>query len=317
MVRKFEGYLKPVTRNVIEQFLRGFETQDIGVALKLLQHVDYYSNDRTSQLIRPLAKKIKAKTNTKLENVFFSPTDFSSGSSTDLIIRKLRNDLRLEDDKFAPMFIRHVQDLSNFAITEKDQIENLKAQINAIENRHDYSESNTRYKEQIRGLQLQISDLEVQQIKSTAKTIVFVDDFIGSGKSIVDFWDTVSPYYNEDHQYYLAVLVAHKQGIENIKANTPIEIICATNPLPYSKKVFHADNTDFDENEKNVLKKYCDKMKFSQENRYGYRNTQSLVIFYERASNNILPILYSRKNKWPAPFPRNRFPPDHEELNET
>ncbi len=314
LVKKFEGYLKPVNQTAIIQFLKAFESEHSPTGLKLLENVDYYSNDKTSKLILPLIRAIKKKTNNTLDNVYFCPTDESSGSSTDTIIRKLRNELRLEDKTYDFMFIKNFSSLVDFSVNIEDKIYSIQGQISAIENLPDIASEMDGRKITIEQLNLEIGDLEIERIQSEEKNIIFVDDFIGSGASFVDFWEDIGPMYNEKHHYYLASLVAHKQGIEHIKANTPLDIIVATKPIPYTKKIFHDKNKIFKKEEKKIIKKYCDDMGFSKKHRYGFNNTQSLVVFYERSSNNILPILYSRKNGWPAPFPRNRFPPDEEDL---
>jgi len=252
---KFVGYLKPVSASKIEKFLRQFKKEDMPAALKLLENIDYYDNDRTSQLTNQLGRLIKNRTNNDLDQVYFCPTDSSSGSSTDMIIRKLRNELRLDAGIHNDKFIRP-SELGDFALDDEP------------------------------------------------KTIVFVDDFIGSGRSFLGFWGRISAGYNDIHNYFLATVVAHQQGIKLIRKNSPIKIITSMEPIPNSEKIFSIANKEFSKDEKEILKKYCEFVETRDHFKYGFDNTQSSVIFYERSSNNILPILYSRKNGWFPLFPR-------------
>ncbi len=256
--KNFIGYFKTVNANRIVQFLNQFELQHMPIALKLLENVDYYDIDTTSQLVTLLGTRIKKKTNRDVKNVYFCPMGESSGSSTDSILRRLRNEMRLDHPKYNRQFIR-------------------------------------------------ISDLKDYALETEQKYIVFVDDYAGSGKSFLDFWGRIGTWYNENHTYYLGLLVCSQHAVDNIENNTPVKIISTKNPSPKSEKVLDDENTLFSDSEKEILKQYCKKLYDSDLMQFGFRNTQSMIIFYERSSNNILPILYSRKNDWFPLFPRTRF----------
>jgi len=138
------------------------------------------------------------------------------------------------------------------------------------------------------------------------RTVVFVDDMIGSGKTVTDFWLNVRQNPNPNNQYYVATLLGYQSSIQHIETEEPdLQVITAEAPMPESAKIFHSSNTDFTNNEKEILKRYCRNVSSSEENAYGFRDTQSMVVFYTRAPNNALPILYSKRNGWFPLFPRD------------
>lgn len=299
---KFEGYLVRVTQKRIKDYLCQFELEDKRTGLKLLQKIDYYSNEKISRLAKQLGGKLKRITNRRFDDVCFCPTDPSSGSSTDTIIRKLRNSMGMEHEKYDEKFIR-VSDLGSLAPDPEVDIANIREQIDHIRNLSDDDISESERNSQIADLTDRMTVLQNNSGQSFPKTIVFVDDFIGSGRSFRGFWQRIGTFYNENHRYVLAALIAHQQGIDSITAETPIQVI-TTKPIPTQAKIFHNRNTTFTKNEKNILKKYCNGMGSKPADRYGFGDTQSLVVIYERISNNTLPILHAKTENWTPLFPR-------------
>jgi len=300
---EFEGYQTRITVSRIEQFLRLFDKEDMHAGLALLQYVDYYSNDKTTKLVKKLGKKIRQKTNNNLVSVYFCPADDSTGSSTYTILKKLRNSLGLGNRSYKKKFI-DTNKLEEIAIDLESKVAHLQNQIDAIENLPPANQIYANPQAQIEILQSKIETLKVNPELTEKKTIVFVDDFIGSGTSFTTFLGGLSSWYNASYKYYLATLVAHEQGISKI-TELPIEVIVATDPIPESRKIFDEGNTFFTPQQKKILQNYCDKLSLPKLFRYGYDNTQSNVIFYERSSNNILPILNEKKVNWLYPlFPR-------------
>lgn len=152
---------------------------------------------------------------------------------------------------------------------------------------------------------INFSDLETLSTEQQHKTIFFVDDFIGSGDTIIQSWGRVQIWENDNHIYFVGALVAYQDAIERIEEETGhhFEIVAPTK-LPITSRAFHNNNTVFTEEEKKILKKYCEILPNKKEHRYGHRNGQSLVIFSEMAPNNALPILHQKSDKWIPLFPR-------------
>lgn len=152
---------------------------------------------------------------------------------------------------------------------------------------------------------IKFSDFESLSENTNNLSIFFVDDFIGSGDTIISSWGRVQIYENENHSYYVGVLVAYTDAIQRIEEETAyhFEIVSARELAP-TMRIFNPNNTLFTEEEKQILKKYCEILPNKKEHRYGHRDGQSLVIFSEMAPNNSLPILHQRSDDWIPLFPR-------------
>ncbi len=138
-------------------------------------------------------------------------------------------------------------------------------------------------------------------------TVFFVDDFIGSGQSVIEQWGTLQHYENRrKHTYYYAVLVAYREAIDEIHKQTfgHFEILTA-NQLSDKDRTFNSKNKTFTKEEKELLMGYCERVSNSREHRYGHNNTQSLVVFQDGAPNNAIPILTQDTNGWYPLFPRH------------
>ena len=303
LCEKFEGYMIPITKDRIKDYLCQFELNDKAAGLKLLQKVDYYSNARVSSLVNELGMKLRELTNQNFNNVYFCPTNHSSGSSADTIIRKLRNFLQLGNRRYDSKFI-YISDLGQIIENIVVKISLLEDEIQRIESLPDDAISKTVRRQQISELKSEIEDLECERIRSPPKTIIFVDDYVGSGNSFKEFWYNIGTLLNENCKFIFAVLIAHQQGKESIEDELPIKLIMPTMPIPHNNKIFHNENPMFTEDEKITIKKYCDSLGLPDRIKYGFMNTQAMVVIYERTPNNTLPILHARTKKWEPLFPR-------------
>jgi len=149
-----------------------------------------------------------------------------------------------------------------------------------------------------------LRDLMDLENNNEHKIIIFVDDFIGSGSTVNRLWNIMQNWHNDSHDYYIGVILGYKSIMDQIEEDYPFTIISAEEPLLENSRVFHSTNSTFTNKEKNILKQYCRKIEPRTEYRYGYYNTQSLVIFYENTPNNTIPILHHMTKKWHPLFPR-------------
>lgn len=136
------------------------------------------------------------------------------------------------------------------------------------------------------------------------KHVVFFDDFVGSGSTIERLWAISDRWYSGTHRYYLGIMAGYASKIRQIEDTTPMRVICAES-IPEEKRVFHENNADFSSQEKRILKKYCKRVDPRPDYVYGYLNTQSLVVFYDNAPNNAIPILHHATDAWKPIFPRS------------
>ena len=156
------------------------------------------------------------------------------------------------------------------------------------------------------GMLTSIYDLAQLTDDSDHKLIVLLDHFIGTGDSIIKKWGYVRQWQNDNHEYVVVVLVAYKDAVERIRDEIdPGLDIMPGIELPSRARAFHSDNHDFSDIEKDTIQQYCKMVEHEQIHQYGYKNSQSLVIFYDRAPNNALPILHKKEqNIWTPLFPR-------------
>jgi hypothetical protein len=86
--------------------------------------------------------------------------------------------------------------------------------------------------------------------------VVFLDDFIGTGKTISDYWNQIlGQYVRPDHPTFLGTTVACVSGIDRIRNETPL----------VTTSVHHVQNTHllflselFTEVERYTIRNYCD-----------------------------------------------------------
>ena len=148
---------------------------------------------------------------------------------------------------------------------------------------------------------INFTELEKWENYKDKRTIIFLDDFIGSGTQIGNLWITFQNYCNHNHNYYVGVLLGFEDKIDIIQNETPFEIISVVT-LCENDRIFDNSNAHFDKKEKVILKQYCRNADPRKEFRYGYKDTESMIIFYDHAPNNSIPILHHKSEKWLHPL---------------
>jgi len=150
-----------------------------------------------------------------------------------------------------------------------------------------------------------VFDLQKLSNDTETKQIFFIDHFSGSGNTILRTWGGIRQWENDNHKYFVGLLVAYDDVIETIESesNSVLQVICPQ-ILPAISRAFHPDNHTFSESEKLIIQEYCIRVEPSSQHRFGHNNSQSLIIFHNRASNNAIPILHKSTNNWTPLFPR-------------
>lgn len=142
--------------------------------------------------------------------------------------------------------------------------------------------------------------------------ILFIDDFMGTGNKAVVLWngekeneEKTRPGLQEivptNAKCYLGVIIAYEAGLQKIQGETPISV------LPWQiftekDRVLSKDSTLFNEEEKRLIRDYCNRTGCSFPT--GYGDTQSLVVFEHNCPNDSLPILWCESSSWKGLFPR-------------
>lgn len=129
----------------------------------------------------------------------------------------------------------------------------------------------------------------------------FMEDFIGTGDSTFKIWEKVSDYVPSDKNLFLLVITGHQEAINRIEANLPLKVL-SNRAIHDDTKIFSDLNTLFSRDEKTKIREYCQRAGSEPE---GYGKSQSNVVFYYRAPDNIISILRSNNPNWKGLFIRN------------
>jgi hypothetical protein len=149
-----------------------------------------------------------------------------------------------------------------------------------------------------------------------AVNIVFIDDFLGTGKTACDFWDKKVLAIKElcpQTKFYFIALIALQRAIERVKSHTGLDVICPQ-ILDNSYRVFDPNSRIFPESgERNIARTICSfygNRIFPGENTLGYKDSQALIGFHHNIPDNTLPVIWgeeqSSSEKWCPLFKRKQ-----------
>lgn len=100
-------------------------------------------------------------------------------------------------------------------------------------------------------------ELQERLFKLENPMVVFLDDFIGTGQQMSNYWrDVISQYVPEYLPLFLAVAAAFPDGVRRIENETPLTILVA-HPLSSRHQLLGGHNTRFTTSQKSTLRRYC------------------------------------------------------------
>ncbi len=146
--------------------------------------------------------------------------------------------------------------------------------------------------------------------------LVFIDDFIGSGNSIIE---NLKPILNENREILkeknIIIIIGVITGFEDAKHRI-LKFVKTENILLEVRLLDPLSNSDkcFDDNsliypkpiEREKAKAICEKIGSKLEKRHplGYNNCQARVVFPTTCPNNSLPVLWKETKDWKPLFKR-------------
>jgi len=147
---------------------------------------------------------------------------------------------------------------------------------------------------------------EVTALHSSFKgTLVFLDDFIGSGTqataSILDIVSIAPPA----SKILLCVTAGYASAINYVCKEVEKEIdfnIFPADLLQENEKLFSEENTNFNREEQEILRNYC--LRTGSRYPFGFHDVGSLVVFCDSVPNNTPSILIHEGDKWKPLFQR-------------
>lgn len=132
-------------------------------------------------------------------------------------------------------------------------------------------------------------------------TVVFVDDFSGTGKQVVDYWPVLKEVLPEGPDYHLVLAGASRGALREIAANTDL-LVHTGFVLEPCDALFSPACTTYTEQEKKTVKKYCDEVGAKSAAEFAAQGF--LVVFAHTCPNNSLPVLHRTSPKWEGLFRR-------------
>lgn len=132
-------------------------------------------------------------------------------------------------------------------------------------------------------------------------SVVFVDDFAGTGTQITNAWPLFSELLPDGVNVYLILVAASKKALDKVEAETGLDVR-AEIVLGESDEVFNDKCTVFDSEEKAILKKYC--AKAGSQSAEQFSSDGFVIVFAHTCPNNALPILHANRRQWEGLFRR-------------
>lgn len=146
------------------------------------------------------------------------------------------------------------------------------------------------------------SAIELPALGLTAlDTVIFVDDFSGSGKQVVDTWPVLEELVASEAKCFLVLSAITQQAKERLKELTRLRVV-SNLMIPLKDNIFSDACQDFNQAEKKEILKYC--RQADKINPKGYGKCGLLYVLSHKTPNNSIPILHSNHVKWRGLFPR-------------
>ncbi len=159
---------------------------------------------------------------------------------------------------------------------------------------------------------------ELEGLSDEYKTLVVIDDFVGSGKSVLDYFnDSIAPVKNNFSKMIFIGIAGMKEGIFKIRPLFNKIEIPSSNIF---KKAFSYDASYFGyrkhQENRELAYKYGSQLtrgerlksgNLKYRNALGFSNSQAMVGFFYGCPNNSLPIFWQGKEsdpKWVPLIPR-------------
>jgi hypothetical protein len=132
--------------------------------------------------------------------------------------------------------------------------------------------------------------------------IVFVDDFAGTGRQMVNYWPLMQELVASEATCYLLLTALTEDAEHNIQSNTELEVRAPLR-LGKAENIFAAECDRFDDDERQVLEDYG-KIAWPAFPK-GFGDCGLTLILSHKTPNNTIPILHANNRQWEGPFPRN------------
>jgi hypothetical protein len=146
------------------------------------------------------------------------------------------------------------------------------------------------------------SEIVLQQLGSE-DTLVFLDDFVGTGNQVCEFWtETFAELTAGIGRVYLMVVAAVQGARKKIENETDL-VLVPCHELGENDNLFSDRCVHFTPHAKKALLHY-DEIANKKHPR-GYGDCGLVVVFQHRCPNDSIPILHANHSNWTGLFPRH------------
>ena len=126
--------------------------------------------------------------------------------------------------------------------------------------------------------------------------VFFLDDFIGTGKQVSNYWRDVLCQIVPDYlPLYLAVIAGFRDGIKKVEDNTPLKVI-PVHTLDGRHELLGSANQAFNSAQKTTLRRYCEVW---GNNPLGFGEIGALVSFAHGTPNNAPSVVRGSERQTP------------------
>lgn len=156
----------------------------------------------------------------------------------------------------------------------------------------------------------------VEKINDSTKVLVFVDDFIGTGQTLIENIEPIlAELKSQNVLAGLVIVIGYITGFQNSSTSAESKLykkgfditVKILDPLNNSDKVFNEDSHIFNNpNEKLEAKNICSDIgiKLEKNHPLGYGDCQAAIVFPNTCPNNSLPIFWKSGKDWTPLFER-------------
>lgn len=321
--------LEKEKREILEKWRdEVFTEEDFVLILTMCMHIHYYSEKKTALSFQQMMRKEEYK-NILDKNTLFMPykkSDEHTETAIGIFIQFLNSlDINtyntyqgVSRNKIKMLYEIFRKYETKFKEEEKLslEIENIKKRAVTIDDKNikQAIEKSLRKKQQQLVTQKKVVFEYFNSQKKEAlylKNIVFVDDFIGSGSSVIKLFNKVSDemlYLQEFIKFYFVCLEVSEEGLKTIQQKldelglSNFEIICFTKAenILMSKRVFNDD-------EQKRLKKILSQT----ERKYDIKTSSEYLVntaiaSFMNAPNNNISIISAKNDYWIPLFERKK-----------
>jgi len=138
-------------------------------------------------------------------------------------------------------------------------------------------------------------DLPERVFRTRDPVVFFLDDFVGTGRQVVDSWLLNPASGLSGIPMYLAVVAAFGEGGSKIEAETPLRVICVHSLGPKYQMMESACES-LSSGEKGTMKHYCEK---AGNHPLGFGDRGLMVSFAYGTPNNSVSVIRGSEKQSP------------------